>query len=304
MPDWTIHILFATPLARFFKKCDLRWLITGAVLPDFITMLSYATMDTLDIGKYIDPIIAHIYLHMFHTPVMVLLMICIGAVFFKNTKIVLISAIPGAISHFLLDTLQRHAGGGTAYFFPFLNKNYTFDILWYEELVIPLCIISAILCSLYIFLYKGRYPFIIVPLSIHKNKKLILLLILIPLFLILPAVTYKSAIAHNVNSINFIQNTEAYENKKVGLPVSKILKTGPILHIVESDKIFQVINNTGKTFQTGTFVSVEGTYKFPYIYPDFIFVHNYTIKIILSIIGLTFLIVVWLFPIFFKHSLK
>lgn len=128
MPDLITHSVTAYLIRnRRLTMPDLIIYIFGSLLPDLATrpfMIIYPPL------RY--------YLHTFHTPVAMLLIIYLIGNFFEDSikyRVMKLMGL-GVLTHFFLDLFQASVGfRGYSWFFPFTYWDFNFGLFWPEDSV-------------------------------------------------------------------------------------------------------------------------------------------------------------------------
>ncbi len=117
MPDWIAHILVAWICSKLFqmrfKKISDKQIIlvmVGAVLPDIVAVNYLTSWIGINASGFLLP---------FHTPVGSMIVAAIVSLMFSKNSRALYLMIAGIATHFALDALLLHAGGGMVLLFPF-----------------------------------------------------------------------------------------------------------------------------------------------------------------------------------------
>ena len=150
MPDLMSHLIIALLLAEIFNIKKKSIVILGALTPDLLSK-----MNLIYLYFKIPALVSFVS---FHTPFMSLLLSMLIAPLFNydKAKIILYFNL-GSVSHYLSDlTIKHFTEVGTRLFFPFVNKNYTLNLVWPNH-------------SIYI-LVGSIIVYLIVILAKHKNR--------------------------------------------------------------------------------------------------------------------------------------
>ena len=149
MPDLMSHLIIGLILAELFNVRKKSLVVLGALAPDILSKIQLVYLHFK-----LPAVISFVSMH---TPVMFFLLSILIALLFKfdRVKAVILLNI-GAMSHFLSDLTMKHFTIlGTRLFYPFSNKNYTFNLIWPEQSIYIL-ISSFFVYLIIIFVKMGR----------------------------------------------------------------------------------------------------------------------------------------------------
>ncbi|MEM3401718.1 MAG: metal-dependent hydrolase [Candidatus Hadarchaeales archaeon] len=137
MPDWIAHLLVAWSAGRLLEvrksisKSEIVVLMFGAVLPDIVAINYLLSWMGVDPGGLLLP---------FHTIAGALVVSALVSLLFMKSlrKFYLLAA--GVMSHFALDSLLLHAGGGMVLLFPFSwMSGFQFGVVSPDSWIPALC---------------------------------------------------------------------------------------------------------------------------------------------------------------------
>jgi len=116
---WLAHLTFPLVLKRLYQELALKWLLIGALLPDWFLIgkaLVYSGMD----GRGVPLGLGHTLL----VPLLIGVFLNLSGIESRSY----VSFIIGAWSHIFLDTLDSK---GVLLFFPFVSKHVAFNVWQY-----------------------------------------------------------------------------------------------------------------------------------------------------------------------------
>lgn len=148
MPDWLTHSIIGWITGKT-TKLDVSLVVIGALIPD-ICKLSMLFDWVLSIGltNFFIPI---------HTPVGALLIVCVIALFFEDTKKVFLYLGGGVMTHFIFDMFLLNVSGGTLLLFPFSWDEWQLGFIRSDDYKMTiLAIIVAVVVYGIFYYYKDR----------------------------------------------------------------------------------------------------------------------------------------------------
>ena len=285
MPDWLVHLGFAYIMARLIKLRDLKLFFLGSLLPDISRIALYFT----DFA-HLNHISSSSYFAVFHTPFMAALVASVISSFSKNFKKCFFLIFLGAIFHLALDLTQYRIGNCVLIFYPFSFRQLYFNLFWSGDNVSLLLRILSIGVLVICLLEKRPVGS---PLSLKTaNLKIVVPLILLVLFI--PLFTTSLMLKNNVDYLAFFAHPQKWERKKVELYKAKVISTNPVI-VREKGVTFELVGS--EKLREGDRICIEGIYKEGRIFPVFIHRYRGPSKLMVSLVGLLFFILVWIdFP--------
>jgi len=308
MPDWVVHLGAASLIGRVCRFRDIRWFFLGAVLPDLLAVMSMVFLDFSPVSPFPGTPVARTYFRLLHTPFMAILAAVIFSFF---SSCYLKSAgltVCGVLSHFALDLLQKSASGGIALFFPFSFSLFSTQIIYYTKPFIPLTAVFFLPLLIHSFLCKRKPYEQKIPLQI--TKRIILVFPFLVVFILTPWFFLEKAYEANIENVRFITRPAEYDGLPVYLSVSKVAAIDDVkMTVREGTADFKIkpvcsplYSRVFKKLKKDDWITVKGMYKDGIIYAEYIHKDSpyYQIKIILSLIGMTCVILYWFY--YFKKK--
>jgi hypothetical protein len=193
----------------------------------------------------------------------------------------------GAASHFVLDILETDVDCGMRVFYPFSFSSWSPGWLATGSRLSTVVLIIAAMALAWALKQHGQLTKVVFQ---AKRNRLCCAGVLIAVAFVFPLVTRQMFVDHNVHSLAFFRNPEAWQNRSVELCFSEVISTSP-LAIQEFDKRFELM--TTKELAVGQYVSVRGVYGDGKIYPTRLYTHAGFSEAWFSLGGLIVLLAMW-----------
>ena len=299
MPDWILHLGAADALLRHRRTLDLRWLWLGAVLPDVFPRVAAQALYVVPGGHEIRSVMLHVYLSFLHTPFSVALMIVALVAVARGRGMAAFGLAFGAVTHFVLDGMQRSYGGGSSLLYPFDVALYSWPVCWYEN---PGTYVAVPALGAYLvwMLVRGRPlrrdpPFRGLSAGVGGVAGASLVLCFA-----LPFAFFGTAVEHNLRHAAFALDPAKFEGEAIELTAVAVTADDPddpvdddYLYVDAGPEPVPVLAALLPGVEPGDHVSVRGTYLHGELQPDVFFVHDYPYKRAVSQVGAVFLALLW-----------
>lgn len=280
MPDWITHLGGSYLLYRPISRKDIRLFLLGAILPDFFSRVVSILEDVLHLGWP-----RHYQLEVFHTPLMLLLVAVVVALFNTNFLRCLGLVFGGGLLHLLLDMNDtKLAGFGQLLLYPFSYKTYQLNLVEYQGWGYHLVVIGLFILLISHIPETRSNP------SAFRLQRIGWAVPILALILILPYATWQQFWQHNVGYIVFRHYPERFENKEVAIHFSRVISSKPLI-VEEYERRFELV--TDRQFQADDWISVRGIYRKGKIYPQRIKLESGTEKLWISLVGLLLFPFLW-----------
>ncbi len=290
MPDWILHIAAARLAARPRRVWDPRWLFLGAVLPDALPRCFSMAMHYAPPLRELSSVWLGLYVAFLHTPVSVALLVVALVAIAADRRAALCGLLVGAATHFLLDLLQCSWGGGTSLLYPVDLTPFSWQVGWYDS---GPTYAALGLATVYLVLLAVRGGWPVDRALAFSPPRLAAAGIAAVACLVLPLATLQRAADMDLGNAQLGLAPERLVGRALAIAVTPVLRAEDGGFVIDrADREFLV--QAGEVgVEAGDFVSLRGTFDGEVITASEVFVHRYGVKVVASLLGAVFLILVW-----------
>jgi hypothetical protein len=262
VPNWIVHLAAGTLASRWYKPSArvVALFLLGALLPDLASMANVLLLDQVSLPAAWKHFPVW-YFQPFHTPFLALFYSLAAALLFSGGwSRNFLNIYGGVVTHFCLDTFQRHLGFHNLTFYPFSMRDLNLN-LFYSDHWIFLALTAVSVAVLALAAVFNRKFFLTGGLRIETRRAGWAACLAVAV-LAFPFLTRGLFVSSNYHWLQFFEGGD-FEGRIVEIGNSKVVSLAP-LRTLELGRILELRAPAGLLpagLRTGDWVSYRGVWR-------------------------------------------